>query len=253
MSFKKIYIDNLGCAKNQVNAEIMVASLSEAGYRLSEAADADVIIVNSCGFVESAKKEAIQHFFSAKNNYKAKIVFAGCMAERYGDELKELLTEADGLYAGKPEVVGSFVEQLQGNPIIKAAAGPLKRKERFSFNGSAYLKIAEGCNNGCRYCAIPLIKGPLISRNSAEIINEFNFLLEDGVKEINLIAQDLASYGFDKGQSLYQLLKELSKIDKTFYARLLYLHPDLFPLEILELIANDSRFLPYFDIPFQHA
>lgn len=245
MDKKTFYIENLGCAKNQVDAEVMANKLVKDGYVCINGAEnaaetADVIIVNTCAFIESARKEAIDVFFTLNDAKKegAKIIITGCLGERYKDELTKSLEEAD---------------EIRGVPKVPSTT---RGDVLFSPKGTAYLKISEGCNHRCAFCAIPIIRGGLSSIDKDEILKEAKRLIKSGVKEINLIAQDLASYGFDKGDfnGLQSLLKDLIKIDGDFKIRCLYIHPDFFKDELIDIIKNsDGKIIPYFDIPIQHA
>jgi ribosomal protein S12 methylthiotransferase len=251
------YIEPLGCAKNQVDAETMIAHLNAAGAALAEnPGDADLIIVNSCGFIEEAKREAIDVTLNFRRVYPGKkIVLAGCLAQRYRKELEQELSEADAVIGNDfLPGIAPLAFALTGSEPAPKASGPARNK-LLSPPGSAYVKIAEGCDNRCSFCAIPLIRGALRSRSADEVLSECKALLNGGVLELCLIAQDLASYGTEGGGDcgLPALLKALSALKGDFWVRLLYLHPDHFPLGILETIAADRRFLPYFDIPFQHA
>ena len=292
------YLDLFGCAKNQVDAENMSASLNRAGWTAAEnPEDADIIIINSCGFIESAKRESINAVLSwRKLCPEKKILLAGCLAQRYTKELSTALPEADGFF-GNSDLSG-IVEAAalvcqRGTPVFNLgggygfgrAVGPKKtasglrlrpdtgcvnsgERPLFSLPGSAYVKISEGCDNRCSFCAIPFIRGALKSRRVSDIMEECKTLLERGIKELCLIGQDLGSYGLDwpddstaaddsaaelKGSGLPDLLEALSRLKGNFWIRLLYIHPDHFPLDILGIIGRDKRFLPYFDIPFQHG
>lgn len=251
----RYFLDPFGCAKNQVDAEGIMARLNEAGWTaLSEPDGADLIIVNSCGFIKEAKLESINAVLSWKKRYpKKKVLLTGCLVQRYGDELKKSLTEADG-FAGcdAPLSAAETAAGLFKLPPLKSpsvAGCTPGTRPLLSFPGSAYVKIAEGCNNNCSYCAIPLIRGPLKCRAIPDIIEECKQLLARGVKELCLIGQDLASFT----PSLLALLDAIAGLPGAFWVRLLYLHPDHFPLDILSLFKKDSRFLPYFDIPLQHS
>ena len=245
--------------------------------------EADVIVVNSCGFIESAKAESVNAVLSARKQYPtAKILLAGCLAERYADELKDSLLEADGFFGnGDIGQLYTVIEPLMagGRPVLTPPQKGVSDGERnmiLSFAGSAFVKITEGCSNHCSYCAIPAIRGELRSRGADEIIGEIKRLVESGVYEINLIGQDLAAYGTgrednvfgtgrtslpqdapkDGGQGaresgLCTLLKMISRLGGTFCVRLLYIHPDHFNSDILPVMKADSRFLAYFDIPIQ--
>ena len=287
----RFFIDQHGCAKNQVDGELMVSLLAKQGYEQTfDPAQADLIIVNSCGFIESAKTESLNAVMSARETYpKAKILLAGCLAERYASDLAESLPEADGIFGnGDIGQLYKVVEPLMAGerPVLTPPQKGVSDGERemlLSFAGSAYVKITEGCNNRCTYCAIPLIRGELRSRPGKDIIDEIKQLIADGVYELNLIGQDLAAYGtgrednvFGTGRTLLPpgtpgyvglaadeksteesalctLLKQISALEGTFRVRLLYIHPDHFNADILPVIKADERILPYFDIPLQSA
>ncbi|MCL1814651.1 MAG: 30S ribosomal protein S12 methylthiotransferase RimO [Treponema sp.] len=278
------FLDPFGCAKNQVDAEIMAARLNKAGWAGTDDPDgADLIIVNSCGFIEAAKRESINAVLAWKKQYpEKKILLAGCLTQRYRSELEENLTEADG-FAGCDDLdrVPERAAEIFQEDLIKPAksgtqssaapafgppaeSGAVLSSDRglrplLGFPGSAYVKISEGCSNRCSFCAIPLIRGPLRCRVIPDIVEECKQLLDRGVKEICLIGQDLASYALTAGgtakgiSALASLLEAIAGLTGDFWIRLLYLHPDHFPLDILDITARDRRFLPYFDIPFQHA
>lgn len=259
---RKIYIESLGCAKNQVDSEVLLTYAEENGFeRTIEASDADVIVVNTCGFIESAKTESINTFFSLKEiNPKAKIVLAGCLAQRYGKEME--LDEADAIFGNHdlskfPEVLSSLDKRHQ--VLVPEYPDPDRerddRAELMGFPRSAFLKISEGCNHRCSYCAIPIIRGPLRSRPFEKIIEEAKRLINNNVYEINIIAQDLGAYGLDLyGKSRFvELMDSLSSLDGDFVLRMLYIHPDTFPEALIDLVAEREKILPYFDIPFQHA
>ena len=267
------YIDPFGCAKNQVDAENMMALLDRSGWIAAEEAEnADLIIVNSCGFIESAKQESINAVLGWRKLYpEKKILLAGCLAQRYAKDLAGLLPEADGLFG---------VDDLPGivhaaDKTLRAATGPASRTRKanpgnrplLSLPGSAYVKISEGCDNRCAFCAIPLIRGSLKSRSIEDIAGECKTLLGRGIKELCLIGQDTGSYGRDwigaavnpaaSSAALPRLLEAIARLGTApknkFWVRILYIHPDNFPLPILDLMEQDKRFLPYFDIPFQHG
>ncbi|GHV15782.1 ribosomal protein S12 methylthiotransferase RimO [Spirochaetia bacterium] len=274
------YIDPFGCVKNQVDAETMMAVLNGAGWQAAEdSADADLIIINSCGFIDSAKQESINAVLSYRKAYPGKkILLAGCLSQRYGAELAASLPEADGLFGNTDLTRAAAAADAVMAPgallgiaadIAPAATGtktapgaapvtpPASPGDRplLSLPGSAYVKIAEGCNNRCTFCVIPVIRGGLRSRAIPGIVEECRRLLERGIRELCLIGQDLGSYGRDSGENadLPALLEALSALEGQFWVRLLYIHPDNFPLPILDLFRRDERFLPYFDIPFQHG
>lgn len=260
---RTFFIDLHGCAKNQVDAEIINGLLIKDGWKKSDVPDnADLIIINSCGFIEPAKEEAVNAVLSMKEEYPAaKILLAGCLAERYGEVLKDSLPEADGIFGNgdlfKVNLIADSLFKGKTEVLISPQEGVCcgARPEVFNFPRSVYIKITEGCDNMCSFCAIPLIRGRLRSRPVKEIIEEFRELIERGFYEFNLIGQDLAAFEClekNKNESgLAFLLKEISKLKGDFVIRLLYIHPDHFPQDILPVMTGDTRFLPYFDIPFQ--
>jgi len=239
----------------------MIASLEKGGWSYADDPDnAELIIVNTCGFIEVAKAESIDTAISFRDTYPGKkILMAGCFAQRYGADLLDKMPEIDGVFGNLnlqivPEVAESVF--LGDRPAILPLEGSSRpeRKSLLSFPGSAYVKISEGCNHLCSYCAIPIIRGNLRSRTIEDVLAEIKGLLAGGILEINLIAQDLAALGTDrKEKDFIKLLGEISKLSGTFWIRLLYIHPDFFPLELLDVVAADKRILPYFDLPFQHA
>jgi ribosomal protein S12 methylthiotransferase len=257
----RYYLDLFGCVKNQVDAENMMSCLNAAGWEAASGAeDAGIIIVNSCGFIESAKQESINAVLGWRKLYPGKkILLAGCLAQRYKPELSEALPEADLLFGNTdPGGIVEALEKLCGKKpkdrALQENTLPGKRP-LLSPPGQAYVKISEGCDNRCSFCAIPLIRGSLKSRTIDDVVEECKTLLERGIKELCLIGQDLGSYGVDlKGkQELPSLLKKISALKGDFWVRLLYIHPDNFPVPIIGIMEKDRRFLPYFDIPFQHA
>jgi len=257
----KFYIESLGCAKNQVDSEVIYHNLEQKGWGYVENAEqADLIIVNSCGFIQPAKEETIETVLSLRKAYPdKKVLLAGCFAQRYGKDLLTQLPEIDGVFGnhdlGQVETVSRQVMEGE-RPVIlpNRKYSPAYRSRLFSFPRSSYVKISEGCNHRCSFCAIPLIRGPLNSNPIDEIVRQIRELLGQGIVEINLIAQDLAAYGGDRGASEFPLLlRRISEISGDFWIRLLYIHPDNFPIEILSIMKDDPRILPYFDIPFQHG
>ncbi len=268
---KKFFLDQHGCAKNQVDGEIITTHLESLGYiQIDNPDEADLIIVNSCGFIAPAKEESINSIMDFRSAYPdKKILLAGCLAERYADVFEKELPEADGFFGnGDLTQIGSVVDSLFNDerPVVRPPQKGVccaDRNTLLSFKGSAYVKITEGCNNCCTFCAIPIIRGELRSRKCAEIVQEIQKLVEEKkVREINLIGQDLAAYGCGKDDDvmdgsgcsasfLSMLVEQISKIKGDFWVRLLYIHPDHFNPDILDAMKKDPRFLPYFDIPFQ--
>ena len=252
---------NLGCSKNQVDGETVVALMEKQGWRYTDLENAGVVIINTCGFINDAKEESINTILNCKNSYPDKIVIAaGCLAQRYGKELAQEMSEADGfvgnhdLYA-IPDAVEKIVlgKTRLVSPVSPSPDCFVERNILFTFPRSTYIKIAEGCNNNCTYCAIPLIRGQLRSIPADIIIKELQNFIKKGFFEINLVSQDLASWGTDLGQDLIYLLKRISRLKGDFRIRLLYMHPDKFNPGILDIFKKEKRLIPYFDIPFQHA
>jgi len=258
---KKFYLENLGCSKNQVDAEIMINSLSNEGWtNVPDSDQAEMIIINTCGFIKAAKEESIDTAITFRKKYPGKkILLTGCFAQRYGASLLDKMPEIDGVFGNHNlqliQDVAQSVYSGDRPAVIPLEGSSLpERHNLLSFPGSAYVKISEGCNHRCSYCAIPLIRGNLRSRTVKDIILEIKGLLASGILEINLIAQDLAALGTDrKEEDFLKLITEITKLPGKFWIRLLYIHPDFFPLELLDIVAKDNRILPYFDIPFQHA
>ena len=342
---KRFFLDQHGCAKNQVDGELLIGILTDKGWqKTAEPEKADLIIINSCGFIEPAKRESIEAVITARTAYpQAKILLAGCLAERYGDIFKTEFEEADAFFGNGdlsqlPVLIDKLfpdtlpTEQLPaedrssvsgnkkritakspstshhpvaqnsehyqpvqppayGRPFLKPAQKGVccgSRPELLNFPRSAFIKITEGCDNCCSFCAIPLIRGSVRSRPIDGIVNEIQDFVQKGYKEFNLIGQDLAVYeaaaspynDSPRSPSFYnsrrntsllqtasqnkqnlsrkhelsglaQLLHAISGIKGQFNIRLLYIHPDHFPLDILPIMTADTRFLPYFDIPFQ--
>lgn len=279
------FIDQHGCAKNQVDGELIVSRLLNLGMMQTfEPSEADLIVVNSCGFIESAKKESLDAVYGAKRSFpNAKILLCGCLAERYAAQLTDSLPEADGIFgngniAKLDEIVAQLNENKRPTAIFNQEGVCCGERQVFlGFRGSAFVKITEGCDNHCSFCAIPDIRGALRSRSAAEIIDEINGLVSQGIVEINLIGQDLAAYGTGKSDDVFgtgrfplpeidadgvnrgtktpsalsMLLEKISSISGEFVLRLLYIHPDHFNRDIFSCFHRDSRLLPYFDIPFQ--
>lgn len=250
----KVGIVSLGCAKNLVDSENILGLVKHDGYIItSSIKDSDIIIVNTCGFIDSSKKESIETIFEMLS-YDKKVVVTGCLAERYEDELKKEIPEATFIpihdYHRFNELFHEVDKELK-------EVGGLDDHYRVISTGnySAYLKIGEGCDNCCTYCAIPLIRGHFVSRPYDEIINEARFLADTGIKEVIVLEQDTTKYGVDlkDGHNIVSLLKGLLEIKKLDYIRLLYLYPDEISDELIELIATEKRLTSYFDIPIQHS
>ena len=260
----KIGMISLGCAKNRVDAEIILGALKEKYEITSDEAEAEVIIVNTCAFIESAKEEAINAILEAAARKKDKLkslIVTGCLAERYGKEIEESIPEVDGIIGiGQYDKVAEAVEEtLAGRKYINL-------KENFPLDylnadrvlstpkGSAYLKICEGCDNKCSYCAIPSIRGPFRSRTVEDILREARMLLDQGVKEITVIAQDTSRYGRDiyGKPSLPMLLKKLDDMEGMCKLRVMYLYPDEITAELIDTLKTSKNILHYVDLPVQH-
>lgn len=263
---KKIGMISLGCNKNQIDAEIMLAKLAEQGFEITDEVDgADAVIVNTCGFIEDAKKEAIENILDMaelkKEGVIGKIIVTGCLVERYREEILSELPEVDavvGLGSNKDiaEICGRV---LAGVPVVsfgEKTCLPLDSERMLTTpNYYAYLKIAEGCSNHCTYCAIPKIRGEFRSRQPESILKEAMELAKQGVKELVVIAQDTSRYGEDLyGKSaLPALLTSLSKIEGIEWIRVLYCYPERISDELISVVKNNDKIVKYFDIPLQHA
>ncbi|EEG76203.1 30S ribosomal protein S12 methylthiotransferase RimO [Dethiobacter alkaliphilus] len=261
----KVAVVSLGCAKNLVDSETMLGLLNEDGFTLTtDPEKAHVIIINTCGFIDAAKEESIAKILEMAA-YKEKncrlLLAAGCMAQRFADELLDELPEVDGLF-GTNDVHGAAVA------IRRGLAGEKVSFTQGEFAGSddaprllstpshtAYLKIAEGCDNRCTYCAIPAIRGPYQSRDGQAVVSEAQSLAAGGVKELNLIAQDITLYGTDRtGKAqLPKLLGELAAIDGVHWIRLLYAYPERLDQRIIEAVAREEKVCKYLDLPLQHG
>ena len=259
---------SLGCAKNLVDSEQMVQQLLDIGYSMTaKAVEAELIVVNTCGFLESAVQEAIGAILEAaahKESGKCRmLVAAGCMVQRYGKKLLEELPEVDILLGTSHyHALKTAVEsRLGGNPrrlwIARPGQVPEDGAGRVISTGSfsAYLKIAEGCGNSCSFCIIPHLRGQLRSRQEADIVAEALRLASEGIKEINLIAQDTTAFGLDRNdpEALPRLLEKLDETPGLQWIRLLYSYPDRITNRLLHTIANSSKVVPYLDIPIQHS
>lgn len=262
----RVGMASLGCPKNQIDAELMLAKIQKKGYKLvGDTGNCDVVIVNTCGFIQSAKEEAIENiieFINLKNEGRIKsIIVTGCLAERYRQEILEEMPEVDAVVGiGANDKICDVIQAtLAGKQVQKYGA-----KEELSICGDrvlttlpyyAYLKIAEGCDNCCSYCAIPAIRGRFRSRPMEEIIEEAKWLADQGVKELILVAQDTTRYGQDLyGEySLAKLMKQLAQIEGFRWIRVLYCYPDKITDELLEVIAQEEKIAKYLDIPLQHC
>lgn len=262
----KIGMVSLGCNKNQVDAERMLYKIREAGYQLvADAALSDIVIVNTCGFIESAKQEAIEtilEFGKLKEEGRIKkIIVTGCLAERYKSEVAELLPEADAVIGlGCNDDILNVIDKVLANQRPLEFANKLclpmeGGRVQTTLPFYSYLKVAEGCSNCCTYCAIPAIRGKFRSVPMEKLIEEAKGLAEHGVKELNIIAQDSTRYGEDLyGESkLPELLTELCKIEKLKWIRILYCYPERITDKLLDVIAKEDKIVKYIDVPVQHC
>ncbi len=259
----KVNFTSLGCPRNLVDSEVMLGILLKAGYEVTESVEeADYLVVNTCAFLESSRKEskdAIQELLRLKKE-KAKLIVTGCMVTKHRKEIEETFPGVHYLLgSGDMEGILAAVQsdaqgQLIGSTRSYLEAGEVPRQISTPKH-YAYLKISEGCRKACAYCSIPQIKGPLRSKTHEQILKEFKALLGQGVKEVILIAQDLGDYEKDRGKKeggLAELLRMLLTVEGDYWLRLLYLYPDEITEELLVLLKSDPRICPYIDMPIQH-
>ena len=252
----KVGLVSLGCAKNLVDSEAILALMKNNDFEIvSSPSEADVIIVNTCGFIESSKQESINTILEMAS-YNALLVVTGCLVQRYKEELEKELPEVDLFVPIRDyDKLGELISEKMK---IKKMVGCFDFSSRVLSTPfyTAYLKISEGCNNRCTYCAIPLIRGSFVSYPLENLVNQAKNLASKGVKELVVISQDTTRYGSDfEGQNIttVTLLKELLKIKEFSYIRLLYLYPDELSDELIELMGKEERLTPYFDLPIQHS
>ena len=252
---KKIAIISLGCEKNLVDSENILGLLVKNKYEIvNDKESADILIINTCGFIESSKRESIDTILDNIGK-KQKVVVTGCLVNRYKEELEKEIPEVD-LWIPIREY-RNFLKLLSLLDKDLTNYEGLNDNYRLVSTGSysAYLKIGDGCSNCCTYCAIPLIRGPYVSRPFDSIVSEAKKLANDGYKELIVLEQDTTRYGTDlkEKKTIVDLLKELLKIKGLEYIRLLYLYPDEITYELIDLISKEKRLTPYFDIPIQHS
>lgn len=262
----KIALISLGCPKNQVDADVLCRALIERGHTTTpDPAAADCVIINTCGFIQSAKEEAIENILTAcalkQQNPALRVVVTGCLAERYQAEIRKEIPEVDAVVGlGSNAALPDIVERLQNPGETAECFGP---KTALPLDGArvistpphyAYLKIAEGCSNGCYYCAIPLIRGLLRSRPLQSCLAEARWLAQQGVRELILVAQDPTAYGADTGrEDLCALLDALQPIEGIEWIRILYAYPERITDALVAAMARNSKVLPYLDLPIQHC
>lgn len=262
----KVAVVSLGCPKNQMDAELMLARLRDGGFTVTaDAETADVVVINTCGFIGDAKQEAIDTILEFAELKKAGqirgIVVTGCLAQRYRDEVARELPECDAVLGlgANADIAETVRSVLDGETVLRfppltcwSLDGDRVQTTPFYF---AYLRVGDGCNNRCTYCAIPLIRGGLRSRAMEAVVSEAEALAASGVKELVLVAQDTTLYGFDRaGRSLLpELLDRLCAIDGLRWIRLLYCYPEHITEELLDVIARQEKVVKYLDVPIQHA
>ena len=258
---------SLGCAKNQVDCERMMFRVQEAGYTVSDGVvDCDVVVINTCGFIDSAKSEAIDHILRVAELKKAgrvgKILVTGCLSQRYPDEIRQELPEVDGVLGtgSYTEIVPAIEELLEDKHVedLGSIDAPEVETGRIMTTPAhyAYIKIAEGCDNRCAYCIIPYLRGRYRSRQMDDVLYEARMLAESGVKELIVVAQDTSRYGTDlpgHKRLLAPLLRELCKIEKLHWIRVHYVYPDEIDDELIDTIAQEKKIVKYLDIPIQHC
>jgi ribosomal protein S12 methylthiotransferase len=266
---RRVYLETLGCAKNRVDSEIMLTALGHAGYAFTEdPAQAQVIVVNTCAFLTSATEEGIERLL-ALSDFKGagtceKLVCAGCMSERYREALLEEVPELDGLLGSSNfQEIPALLDDLyagRGSRVVRLLRKPhyahyeLRERIQTTPRAYAYVKVAEGCSNMCSFCNIPFLRGYFSSRSIASVVDEVRERVEAGVKEINLISQDTASYGVDRddGADLEKLLRAVDTVEGDFWVRLFYAYPNTFGRGAMEALAGSRHIVPYLDMPFQH-
>lgn len=263
---KKVGVVSLGCSKNLVDAEMMMGLLADAGWELiDDMSQADIIVVNTCTFIEAAKEESIEVILQAakykETGHCQMLVVTGCLSQQFKDELFAEIPEIDVLLGTESwQRIVEAVERAEKERQVKYFDRPKQPcfddipRERTTPYYSAYVKIAEGCSNGCTFCIIPYVRGPFRSREMDSIEAEVRQMAAEGVTEINVIAQDTTSYGRDLAEpkTLVDLLKRLVSIDGIRWIRLLYLYPKYFSDELLDFIVTEDKMCKYIDIPLQH-
>ncbi len=279
-----VAIVTLGCARNEVDSEEIAGTLAAKGWQLTEADDADVVLVNTCGFIDSAKKDSIDTLLAAADGTR-KVVAVGCLAERYGNQLADSLPEADAVlgFDSYPQIDARLDDVLAGrriaahepadrrvllpiSPAQRPAAvaeiavpghrwGPTSARKRLDDSPVGYLKLASGCDRRCTFCAIPSFRGAFVSRSPDEVLAEARWLAEHGVRELVLVSENSTSYGKDLGdlRALEKLLPRLAALDGIVWIRVAYLQPAELRPSLLEVLAGTPGVLPYFDLSFQHA
>src|SRR5215468_868151 len=264
----KVGFVSLGCPKNLVDSEVMLGTLTRQGYSITaQKEDADVIVVNTCGFIDTAKKESIDAILEmaelkTQGNCK-KLVVAGCLAERYRNEIQKEIPEIDFIFG--PDELGRILEavQLESSSIPDVSIDALYSSREIPTiprilttpPHMSYLKVSEGCDHVCTFCAIPSFRGRFRSRPIADLVAESQRLADQGVRELIIVSQDTMAYGKDLGlqDGITLLLRELVKIDGLRWVRFLYCYPHAISSDLIRLVSEESKLCKYFDIPYQHA
>ncbi|MGB2691091.1 MAG: 30S ribosomal protein S12 methylthiotransferase RimO [Thermodesulfobacteriota bacterium] len=257
----KIYIESLGCSKNLVDSELILGSLTKSGHEISSEEEAEVIIVNTCGFIGDAKKESLDAILDLSEYKRSgsckKLIVTGCMVERYSEELSKEIPEVDAFWGtGNIFNIGDALEQETSQKIKMYPPGtiydPDSPRVMLTPTHSAFVKVSEGCSRTCTFCIIPKMRGLMKSRTIDSILGEIENLANQGVGEINLIAQDMTSYGRDIGTNLETMLREASKVEGIDWIRIHYWYPWGISDSLVDLVAQDNNILPYVDMPLQH-
>ena len=266
---KSVYLETLGCAKNRVDSEIMLAALERGGYAFTDdPAAAQVIVVNTCAFLTSATEESIERLLELSGQKQAgaceKLVSAGCLSERYRESLLGEIPELDGLLGSSnfheiPALLDDLYAGREGDKVrlqAKPHYAHYEHQARIQTTPApyVYLKAAEGCSNMCSFCNIPFLRGYFSSRSIADLVEEARGHVGRGVRELNVISQDTSSYGVDRqdGATLAKLLRALDRIEGDFWVRLFYAYPNTFEAETIAAVAESRHIVPYLDMPFQH-
>lgn len=259
-----VHIVTLGCSKNDVDSSMMYSLLNKDKYKMVDRpSDADILIVNTCGFIDAAKEESIDTILEAveyKNKGRCKkVLLSGCLAQRYPEELIKEIPEIDGILGtGNISYINELLDRsLEGDLFVKTDnlnSSYIEGVRKEKVNITEYVKISEGCNNNCSYCIIPSLRGKNRSRKIEDIYNEVKYLVDNGTREIILIAQNTTDYGIDlySKYSLANLIKEISKIDDLKWIRVLYLYPDHFTDDLIDEFKNNDKLVKYVDMPLQH-
>ncbi|MGE5708307.1 MAG: 30S ribosomal protein S12 methylthiotransferase RimO [Bacteroidota bacterium] len=255
----KVGIVSLGCAKNTIDSESLLGYIAEAGHALVEEHLAEVLLVNTCTFIEDAQKESIRAILEARVGDR-RVIVTGCLAQRHREELLDSMPEIDAVIGtGDLDRIAGVIDRVLGGERLclvgdGAYREPSVKRVLASIGPSTYLRIAEGCDNPCTFCLIPQIRGPYQSRGMDEIVEEAKALAQGGIKELNLIAQDTTRYGSDRGRlELPQLLARLQEVDGLEWIRLLYAYPNTLTDSLLGAMKDLPKVLPYLDIPLQHS